>query len=165
MILRPEDEVLAQYRQEAEEIRHQAVRLEELRDLPAVTADGVHVELLGNIEFPYEVQHCIDRGANGVGLYRTEFLYLGAEREPDEEEHFRAYTQVVEAMRPQPVTIRTFDLGADKVPHLPDPEDEHNPFLGLRSIRLSLRHLPMFRTQLRAILRAGGWATCGSCSR
>jgi phosphotransferase system enzyme I (PtsI) len=154
VILRPDDEVLAQYRQEAEEIRHQAVRLEELRDLPAVTADGVHVELLGNIEFPYEVQHCIDRGANGVGLYRTEFLYLGAEREPDEEEHFRAYTQVVEAMRPQPVTIRTFDLGADKVPHLPDPEDEHNPFLGLRSIRLSLRHLPMFRTQLRAILRA-----------
>ena len=152
VILRPDADTLAQYRHEAEELRSQAIRLEELRELPAITADGVRIELLGNIEFPYEVPHCVERGADGVGLYRTEFLYLSGDREPEEEDHFQAYKQVAQAMPSRPVTIRTFDLGADKVPHLPDPEDRRNPSLGLRSIRLSLRHLPMFRTQLRAIL-------------
>ncbi len=154
VVLDPEDEALARFEREAAARRFRAARLETLRDLPAVTACGTRVELYGNIEFPDEVQHCADRGADGIGLYRTEFLYLGAQREPDEEDHFRAYSKVVQSMRSKPVTIRTFDLGADKVPHLPDPEDERNPFLGLRSIRLSLRHLPMFRRQLRAILRA-----------
>ena len=128
--------------------------METLRDLPAVTGDGVRVEILGNIEFDYEVDHCLDRGADGIGLYRTEFLYLGADEEPDEECHFQAYSRVVKTMGERPVIIRTFDMGADKVPHLPPPEDERNPFLGLRSIRLALRNVPMFRTQLRAILRA-----------
>ncbi len=154
VVLHPDEETIARYRHEAEEIRTLAARLETLRDLPAETADGVRIELLGNIEFPYEVDHCIERGADGVGLYRTEFLYLGAEVEPDEDVHFQAYSRVVETMRDRPVTIRTFDLGADKIPHLPEPEDERNPFLGLRSIRLALRNVPMFRTQLRAILRA-----------
>ena len=154
VILQPDEETLAHYRHEVEENRSAAVRLEALRDLPATTADGVHVNLYGNIEFPYEVTHCVDRGADGIGLYRTEFLYLGSEIEPTEEVHYQAYSQVVQAMGDKPVTIRTFDLGADKVPHLPPPEDERNPCLGLRSIRLALRHLTMFRTQLRAILRA-----------
>jgi len=154
VILQPDEETLARYQHEVEEIRTLAVRLESLRDLPAETADGVRLQLLGNIEFPYEVDHCVDRGADGVGLYRTEFLYLGSESEPTEEVHFQAYSQVVRAMGDRPVTIRTFDLGADKVPHLPAPEDERNPFLGLRSIRLALRNLPLFRTQLRAALRA-----------
>ncbi len=154
VILQPDEETLARYRHEVEEIRSLAVRLESLRDLPCVTSDGQRIELFGNIEFPYEVDHCIDRGADGVGLYRTEFLYLGSESEPDEDVHFQAYSQVVKAMSERSVTIRTFDLGADKVPHLPTPEDERNPFLGLRSIRLALRNLPMFRTQLRAVLRA-----------
>ena len=154
VILHPEEETLARYRHEVEEHRNLAVRLEALRDLPAETADGVRIQLMGNIEFPHEVDHCMERGADGVGLYRTEFLYLGAETEPDEEVHFEAYSRVVRSMDGRPVTIRTFDLGADKVPHLPDPEDERNPFLGLRSIRLALRNLPMFRTQLRAALRA-----------
>jgi len=154
VILHPDEETIARYRHEAEEIRSMAARLEVLRDLPAETADGVRVEMLGNIEFPYEVDHCVERGADGVGLYRTEFLYLGREREPDEEDHFQAYSRVVRTMAPKPVTIRTFDLGADKVPALPPAEDEHNPALGQRSIRLSLRHVPMFRRQLRAILRA-----------
>ena len=122
--------------------------------MPATTADGVHVDLYGNIEFPSEVHHCLDRGAEGIGLYRTEFLYLGSEVEPTEEVHYQAYCEVVQAMGEKPVIIRTFDLGADKVPHFRPPEDERNPCLGLRSIRLSLRHLSMFRTQLRAILRA-----------
>jgi phosphotransferase system enzyme I (PtsI) len=154
VILHPDEETIARYRHEAEEARSLAARLETLRDLPAETADGVRLELFGNIEFPYEVDHCIDRGADGVGLYRTEFLYLGAEKEPDEEVHFQAYSRVVKTMGDRPVTIRTFDLGADKVPHLPAPSDERNPFLGLRSIRLALRNVPMFRTQLRAALRA-----------
>ena len=154
VVLHPEEETIARYRHEVEEHRNLAVRLEALRDLPAETADGVRIRLMGNIEFPHEVDHCLERGADGVGLYRTEFLYLGAETEPDEEVHFDAYSRVVRSMDGRPVTIRTFDLGADKVPHLPDPEDERNPFLGLRSIRLALRNLPMFRTQLRAALRA-----------
>ena len=154
VILHPDEETIARYRHEVEEARNLATRLEALRDLPAETADGVRIELFGNIEFPYEVDHCMDRGADGVGLYRTEFLYLGAEEEPDEEVHFQAYSRVVKTMGERPVTIRTFDLGADKVPHLPAPEDERNPFLGLRSIRLALRNLGMFRTQLRAALRA-----------
>lgn len=154
VILQPDEETLARYRHEAQEMRVHAARLETLRDLPAETADGVRVQIMGNIEFPYEVDHCLDRGADGVGLYRTEFLYLGSEAEPDEEVQFQAYSKVVQAMAGKPVTIRTLDLGADKVPHLPKPEDERNPFLGLRSIRLTLRNLPMFRKQLRAILRA-----------
>jgi phosphotransferase system enzyme I (PtsI) len=154
VILHPDEETLARYQHEEEEHRTLAARLEELRDLPAETVDGVRITLLANIEFPGEVDSCLERGADGVGLYRTEFLYLGAEVEPDEEVHFQAYSRVVQTMGDRPVTIRTFDLGADKVPHLPRPEDERNPFLGLRSIRLALRNLPMFRTQLRAALRA-----------
>ncbi len=154
VILQPDEETLARYRHEVEENRSAAVRLEALRDLPAETADGVQIKLYGNIEFDYEVAHCVDRGAEGIGLYRTEFLYLGSEVEPTEDVHYQAYSRVVQAMGDKPVTIRTFDLGADKVPQLPMPEDERNPCLGLRSIRLALRHLTMFRTQLRAILRA-----------
>jgi len=154
VILRPDEETLARYRHELAEARSLAARLATLRDLPAETADGVRIELYGNIEFPYEVEHCVARGADGIGLYRTEFLYLGDDAEPSEEVHFQAYSEVVRAMGDKPVTIRSFDLGADKMPYLPPPEDERNPFLGLRSIRLALRNLPMFRTQLRAILRA-----------
>jgi phosphotransferase system enzyme I (PtsI) len=158
VILQPDEETLARYRHEVEQNRSLAVRLKSLRDLPAVTAEGVRVLLMGNIEFPYEVEHCVDRGADGIGLYRTEFLYLGSETEPSEEVHFRAYSQVVEAMAGKPVTIRTFDLGAEKLPHHPPPEHEPNPCLGLRSIRLALRRLTTFRTQLRAVLRASAEA-------
>ncbi len=154
VILQPDEETLARYRHEAEELRIQATKLEPLRALPAETRDGIRIQLLGNIEFPYEVDHCVDRGADGVGLYRTEFLYLGADSEPTEEVHYQAYCRVVQAMEQKPVVIRTFDLGADKMPNMPRMEDERNPCLGLRSIRLALRNLPIFRTQLRAILRA-----------
>lgn len=152
VILRPDEETVLRYRQEAEQHRSLAARLETIRDLPAETADGVRIQLLGNIEFPHEAEHCLERGSDGIGLYRTEFLYLGADREPDEEDQYRAYAGVVQAMGGRPVVIRTLDLGADKLATAP--ESERNPFLGLRSIRLSLRNLPMFRTQLRAILRA-----------
>jgi phosphotransferase system enzyme I (PtsI) len=154
VIIRPDEATIAHYRNEVEENRAVYARLKELHDVQATTADGVAIQLYGNIEFDYEVEHCVERGANGIGLYRTEFLYMGNELLPTEEVHYKAYSHVVEAMCGKPVTIRTFDLGADKVPNLPPPEDERNPFLGLRSIRLALRHLNMFRTQLRAILRA-----------
>ena len=153
VVLQPDAETLAQYRQEAEQHRTRAVQLESLRDLPAITADNVRVELMGNIEFPHEVAHCLERGSDGIGLYRTEFLYLGAEIEPTEEVHYEAYANVLKAMQGRPVVIRTLDLGADKL--LGEHEgEERNPFLGLRSIRLSLKSLPLFRTQLRAILRS-----------
>lgn len=153
VILHPDEETIARYRHEVEERRTLTARLASLRDLPAETADGVRVQLMGNIEFPHEVAHCVERGADGVGLYRTEFLYLGCEVAPDEEAHYAAYCEVLEAMDGRPVVIRTLDLGADKLTDQIN-DVERNPFLGLRSIRLSLRNLPLFRTQLRAILRA-----------
>jgi phosphotransferase system enzyme I (PtsI) len=153
VILRPDEETIARYRQEAEAGRTRAVQLEGLRDLPAQTTDGTRIDLFGNIEFPNEVPACLERGADGIGLFRTEFLYLGAELAPNEQDQFEAYKSVAEQMQGRPVTIRTLDLGADKI--MPGrPDDEKNPFLGLRSIRLSLRNLPMFRTQLKAILKA-----------
>jgi phosphotransferase system enzyme I (PtsI) len=154
VILQPDEETIARYRQELEAARTAAAELDLLRDLPAETNDGVRIGILGNIEFPSEAEHCIARGCDGIGLYRTEFLYLTSQREPTEEDHFAAYSAVVEAMGGKPVVIRTLDLGADKMLTESRPEEERNPCLGLRSIRLSLRQLPVFRTQLRAILRA-----------
>jgi phosphotransferase system enzyme I (PtsI) len=154
VILHPDEETIARYRHEVDQHRSQAVKLEALRDLPAQTLDGVAVQLLGNIEFPHEVEQCHERGAVGIGLYRTEFLFLAGDEEPSEEVQFAAYAEVAQAMKGQPVVMRTMDLGADKLPNLPAPEDERNPFLGLRSIRLALKHVLLFRTQLRAILRA-----------
>jgi phosphotransferase system enzyme I (PtsI) len=154
VILQPDEETLARYRHEVVQYRSHAAKLEKLRDLPAETADKVRIQLLGNIEFPYEVEQCQKRGANGIGLYRTEFLFMSRDEEPTEEEQTTAYSKVAEAMRGLPVVMRTIDLGADKLPSMPFPEDESNPFLGLRSIRLALKHPALFKTQLRAILRA-----------
>ncbi|MFM8282047.1 MAG: phosphoenolpyruvate--protein phosphotransferase [Planctomycetaceae bacterium] len=154
VILQPDEETIARYRLEVEAARTVAAKLDTLRDLPAETLDGVRIQVTGNIEFPNEAEHCLSRGCDGVGLYRTEFLYLTSRREPTEEDHFAAYAEVVRVMAGKPVVIRTLDLGADKLRTESTPEEERNPCLGLRSIRLSLRQLPMFRTQLRAILRA-----------
>ena len=154
VILDPDDETMRLYREGVEQRKRLALSLAELRDLPAETADGVRIRLNANIEFPHEVAACIERGADGIGLYRTEFLYLASDREPSEEDHYRAYSQVVKAMGDRPVVIRTLDLGADKMGRRPVAEQEHNPFLGLRSIRLSLKNQDLFRPQLRAVLRA-----------
>ncbi|MFO0897670.1 MAG: phosphoenolpyruvate--protein phosphotransferase [Pirellulales bacterium] len=154
VILQPDEETILRYRRAAEAHRTVAEQLETLRELPAETGDGVRICLAGNIEFPQEVDLCLARCSDGIGLYRTEFLYLGAEVEPDEQAHYEAYARVVQAMAPRPVVVRTLDLGADKLLQSPSPDDERNPCLGLRSIRLSLRNLPLFRTQLRAVLRA-----------
>jgi len=151
VILAPDEPTLEQYRRRADARRSRTQRLSASCDLPAQTTDGERISIQANIEFPEEAAICLERGAEGIGLYRTEFLYLGARQEPTEDEHFAAYTNVARTMGGRPVTIRTFDLGADK---LGTGFEEKNPFLGLRSIRLSLRRLPLFRTQLRAILRA-----------
>src|SRR5262249_32700127 len=107
---------------------------------------------------PHEAPHCLERGADGVGLYRTEFLYLDKQADPTEAEHMEAYVTVLRALAPRPVVIRTLDLGADKfaLPSEP-PHEERNPFLGLRSVRLCLRNLTLFKTQMRAILRASAY--------
>ena len=154
VILQPDEETIARYRLEAEVAETVAASLGHLRDLPAETVDGVRVQIRGNIEFPEEVEQCKRRGSDGIGLYRTEFLYLTSQHEPSEEDHYRAYSKVIDAIDGKPMVVRTLDLGSDKMLTEKSPEEERNPCLGLRSIRLSLRQLPMFRTQLRAILRA-----------
>lgn len=153
VLVRPDDEKITAYREQVQKRSTKIAGLDSVRDLPSETLDGHTFQLLANIEFPHEISACQRRNAGGVGLYRTEFLYLGADTEPTEEDHFQAYREVVQAMGDRVVVIRTLDLGADKMGHLPRTEDEHNPFLGLRSIRLSLRNVDLFRTQLRAILR------------
>lgn len=160
IFLQPDDETVEHYRREEEEHRTRAAKLHTLHDLPAVTTDGENVQLFANIEFPHEAKRCSEFGAGGIGLYRTEFLYLAAASEPTEETHYEAYADVVRVMQGRPVVIRTLDLGADKMGQAPaDSPRERNPFLGLRSIRMSLRNPPLFRTQLRAILRASALGT------
>lgn len=154
VILRPDDATIARYREERQHLKTLEVQLRSLRDLPAETRDGHRVSLQANIEFPREVTAAIERGAEGIGLYRTEFLYLASGEEPTEEQHYEAYAHVIREMKHLPVTIRTLDLGADKLETPSRVEEERNPMLGLRAIRLSLRDLTLFRTQLRAILRA-----------
>lgn len=127
------------------------------RDLPAETLDGRRVHLFANIEMVEETQAVLDYGAEGIGLYRTEFLCLSQGRIPSEEEHFLVYRSVVERVAPHPVTIRTFDFGSDKSPNIPSLRQEINPALGLRSIRYCLKEPAIFKDQLRAILRASSY--------
>jgi phosphotransferase system enzyme I (PtsI) len=158
IILNPDDETQERYEQTRTSLRSFENLLGELRDLPAETKDHERILLLGNIEFPQEASHCQERGADGVGLYRTEFLYLNRHSDPTEEEHFDAYMTVLRLMGPKPVVIRTLDLGADKFATSTEPvPQERNPFLGVRSVRLCLRNLTLFKTQMRAILRASAF--------
>ena len=138
------------------EFDHQrSVLLRQHRDEPARTADGQHVELLANIELAGDVAAAVANGADGIGLYRTEFLYMNRIDIPDEEEHLAAYSEVIQGMQGLPVVIRTLDLGADKpLPGAHDGSGARNPALGLRAIRLCLKEPELFRPQLRAILRA-----------
>jgi phosphotransferase system enzyme I (PtsI) len=154
VIINPDEATLEEHRKYEARQELFEKSLEPMRDLPAKTKDGTEITLMGNIEFPHEVENTLARGATGIGLYRTEFLFLAAEREPNEAEHYAAYAEAVSKLGGRPIVIRTLDLGADKfVPwQKRDPED--NPFLGCRSIRLCLANLDMFKVQLRAILRA-----------
>ena len=154
VVIDPDEETLKQYDRYAQQMTQFVSQLDELRELPAETRDGVRIQLMGNIEFPDEAQIVIDKGGAGIGLYRTEFLYLYGGQEPTEEDHYSAYAEAIRAMNDRPVVIRTMDLGADKLPHSGWHVTEANPVLGLRSIRYCLQALPLFKTQLRAILRA-----------
>ncbi len=154
VIVNPDDQTVQQYQEYAKEFAELEHRLDAIKDMPAVTRDGTKIILLGNIEFPDEARQVLERGGQGIGLYRTEFLYLNTESEPTEEDHFKAYAETVDVFADRPVIIRTVDLGADKYTQSKRFAPEPNPFLGLRSIRFCLQNLMMFKTQLRAILRA-----------
>ncbi|MCH8805920.1 MAG: phosphoenolpyruvate--protein phosphotransferase [Planctomycetes bacterium] len=154
VVVDPDDAKLDEYRSYREQRRLEQLTLDEVADLPSRTRDGVDIRLLGNIEFADEISALLDAGGEGVGLYRTEFLYLTSDTEPTEEDHYHAYTRCVELLDGRELVIRTVDLGADKYTQEQFETPERNPFLGCRSIRYCLRNLPMFRRQLRAILRA-----------
>ncbi len=156
VIINPDAATLLDYRQQTQRQAQRAEEYRALADLPAVTKDDVAITLTANIEFPTEVAPALELGAQGVGLYRTEYVYLSQEAPPTEEQQVETYTQAIQALGGRTLTFRTIDLGADKLPAGLDRLDLHerNPFLGCRSIRLCLQNLDLFRTQLRAILRA-----------
>ncbi|MDQ0256467.1 phosphotransferase system enzyme I (PtsI) [Evansella vedderi] len=157
VILNPTDEELQQYRTKQEQYEEQKKEWAKLVNEPSSTMDGHQVELAANIGTPNDLDGVKNNGAEGVGLYRTEFLYMGRDELPNEEEQFQAYKKVVEEMNGKPVVIRTLDIGGDKeLPYLDLPK-EMNPFLGFRAIRLCLEKDDMFRTQLRALLRASAF--------
>ncbi|MHC4122380.1 MAG: phosphoenolpyruvate--protein phosphotransferase, partial [Planctomycetota bacterium] len=154
VIVNPDPETLRQYEKHAEEFSKLEHELVKLKTKPAVTRDGVKITLLGNIEFPEEAELVLQKGGEGIGLYRTEFLYLNRDKQPTEQMHYEAYSETVNVFKHRPVIIRTMDLGADKFTQSQRFVREPNPFLGLRSIRYCLQNLEMFKIQLRAILRA-----------
>ena len=155
--INPTTEINEQYKKQLSRNYELNAQLNNLDNMPCQTKDGTRIHIYGNMELDFEVQKCLNRGADGIGLYRTEFLWLTNEMQLDEETHFRKYKEVVETMNGKPVTIRTCDLGADKLLKDLMPGEERNPALGLRSIRLSLFIPEMFRKQLRAILRASAF--------
>ncbi|MCH8217244.1 MAG: phosphoenolpyruvate--protein phosphotransferase [Planctomycetes bacterium] len=154
VIVDPDEGTLEEYRKFLREFTVLEQKLDTLREKPAETRDGTRIVLLGNIEFPDESEMILQKGGDGIGLYRTEFLYLNRPTEPTEQEHYDAYAKTIQAFQTRPVIIRTVDLGADKHTQSRRSLKEPNPFLGLRSIRYCLQHIQMFKAQLRAILRA-----------
>src|SRR5205823_1074231 len=155
LTVNPSQETLACY-SDIESRRAKVVaKLKELRETTSTTRDGRHIVLSANIELPEDVDAVQANGAEGIGLYRTEFLYLNRESLPSEDEQYETYLKVAERVRPNPLIIRTFDLGGDKLAAgAVDIGDELNPFLGWRAIRFCLENQDIFKTQLRAILRA-----------
>lgn len=155
VVIDPDEEMLARYRQMETEFENFEQQLFSEKDLPACTTDGVQATVLSNIEFPDEVDHVHYYGADGVGLFRTEFLYLQHNGEPSEEDHYRAYERAVTGLEGKQLVIRTLDLGADKFFQKDAAvAQERNPFLGCRSIRYCRLRPEIFRTQMRAICRA-----------
>ena len=154
VIINPDETTFREYLKRKQHYDYIEQELAKLRDLPAITTDGHRISLKGNVEFIEEIPSLKGHGGEGIGLYRTEMIFMGREELPDEDEQFAHYAAFVRQMSPHPVTIRTLDVGGDKfVPEL-NLADELNPSLGLRAIRLSLREPMTFKPQLRAILRA-----------
>ncbi len=157
VVVNPDDELLRHYREKQEDYIRYRLDVIQYSNLPAETQDGFRFKIKANIEFLEEISSVISNGAEGIGLYRTEVLYLAHKELPIEEELFLAYQEVVERMSPFPTTIRTLDIGGDKFLSSVSQDDESNPALGLRAIRLCLKESNLFRTQLRAILRASAY--------
>jgi phosphotransferase system enzyme I (PtsI) len=155
LIVDPAPETLERYAEIESRRARVAAQLQALRETRSTTRDGRHIVLSANIELPEDVEAVAAHGAEGIGLYRTEFLYLNRTTLPSEEEQYKIYRKVAERVQPDPLIIRTFDLGGDKLaPGTVDIADELNPFLGWRAIRFCLENIDIFKTQLRAILRA-----------
>ncbi len=154
VVLSPDDETVERYRQQQQQDAVYEQSLVELRDLPAVTRDRVRINLLANIELANEARAAMDTGAEGIGLYRTEFIYLASDALPGEDQQYEILRAAVRHARNAPLTIRTMDLGAEKMARFMQTTHDPNPVLGLRSLRYCLQHLDLFRTHLRAILRA-----------
>jgi phosphotransferase system enzyme I (PtsI) len=154
VVVSPDKGTLVQQEGEEKQLRKQSDRLLALKDMPAETMDGYRVTIKANIEVPEEAEQVLRYGAEGIGLYRSEFLFLTPGKTAEEEVQYQAYSYVLKSMGELPVTIRTVDVGGDKI--LPELQslDEKNPLLGWRAIRFSLAHPELFKTQLRAILRA-----------
>lgn len=154
VILNPTAEQIRHYEEKQKELAQLRVALGELRDLPAISTDETHFSLLANIELPEELDSVEQHGAEGIGLYRTEYLYLHRDTLPSEEDHLREYKLVLERLEGKPVVMRTLDLGGDKMPGQLGVFSEQNPFMGLRAIRLCLARPEIYRIQLRAMLMA-----------
>ena len=154
VLVDPSEDEVAEYATKAEDFEQLKAEWEKLKDEPTVTADGKQLELAGNIGTPRDLEGVLEHGGEAIGLYRTEFLYMDSQELPTEDEQYEAYKEVLEGMEGRPVVVRTMDIGGDKeLPYLALP-DEMNPFLGYRAIRISLDQDEIFRTQLRALLRA-----------
>ncbi|MBO8701757.1 phosphoenolpyruvate--protein phosphotransferase [Staphylococcus aureus] len=154
VIVNPTEDELIAYQDKRERYFADKKELQKLRDADTVTVDGVYAELAANIGTPNDLPGVIENGAQGIGLYRTEFLYMGRDQMPTEEEQFEAYKEVLEAMDGKRVVVRTLDIGGDKELSYLNLPEEMNPFLGYRAIRLCLAQQDIFRPQLRALLRA-----------
>ena len=153
-IVDPSDEQVTEYSAKGEKYAAQKAEWATLKNKKSISADGKEFLVGANIGTPKDLTGVVDNGSEGIGLYRTEFLYMDSKELPTEDEQFEAYKKVLEGMDGKPVTVRTMDIGGDKyLPYLPLPEEE-NPFLGYRAIRISLDRDDIFRTQLRALLRA-----------
>lgn len=159
VIVNPDEDTLKVYEEEERKLKGIVEKFLAVKDLPAVTLDGRTVDISANIELPVEIPSVKTHGAQGIGLYRTEFFYMSRRDSPNEEEHFQAYKYVAEEMKPHPVIIRTLDLGGDKFLSQFETPKEIQPFLGWRAIRFCLAHPEIFKMQLRAILRASAFGT------
>jgi phosphotransferase system enzyme I (PtsI) len=154
VVINPDQATIDKFNSQGNRFNQLTGELDKLRDLPAETLDGKRITLAANIEFHHEVSSVISHGGEGVGLYRTEYFYMNRTTLPTEQEQYESYRMVVEAMRPKTVVIRTLDLGGDKFASTLEIPHEMNPYLGWRAIRFCLTRTDIFKTQLRAILRA-----------
>jgi len=155
IIIEPDDETLARYRERAAQWSAIENRLRSTKDEPSVTADNVEITLKGNVEFPGEAPFALEYGAQGIGLYRTEFLYLDRDEPPSRDEQVRTYVSMLKAVAPRPIYFRTFDIGADKMPRCLHMTKARNPALGMRAIRIGLRkNRNLLKEQIKSILLA-----------